>query len=92
MIDDDECEAVGGMIGRGNRIDRRKPAPVFRAVTVGSQRLTKEITNILVESASATLNKNTVSSSEAMLTICCLNLQKCPFSRECTDGLIDPTE
>jgi hypothetical protein len=29
MIDDDECGAVGGMrIGRGNRITRRKPAPV----------------------------------------------------------------
>jgi hypothetical protein len=29
MIDDDECEVVGGMrIGRGNRSTQRKPAPV----------------------------------------------------------------
>jgi hypothetical protein len=29
MIDDGDCGAVGGMrIGRGNRITRRKPAPV----------------------------------------------------------------
>jgi hypothetical protein len=28
MVDDDECGAVGGMIGRGNRITRRKPAPL----------------------------------------------------------------
>jgi hypothetical protein len=27
MMDDDECGAVGGMIGRGNRSTRRKPAP-----------------------------------------------------------------
>jgi hypothetical protein len=53
---DDECGAVGGMrIGRGNRITRRKPAPVplcppqiplgltwarTRAAAVGSRRLT----------------------------------------------------
>jgi hypothetical protein len=30
MIDDDECEAFGGMrIGRGNRSTRRKSAPVL---------------------------------------------------------------
>jgi hypothetical protein len=56
MIDDDECEAVGGMrIGRGNRSTQRKPAPAplcppqiphnltwarTRAATVGSRRLT----------------------------------------------------
>jgi hypothetical protein len=28
MMDDDECGAVGGMIGRGNRSTWRKPAPV----------------------------------------------------------------
>jgi hypothetical protein len=28
MIDDDECGAVGGIIGRGNRSTRRKPDPV----------------------------------------------------------------
>jgi hypothetical protein len=28
MTDDDECGAVGGMSGRGNRSTRRKPAPV----------------------------------------------------------------
>jgi hypothetical protein len=27
-MDNDECEAVGGMIGRGNRRTRRKPAPM----------------------------------------------------------------
>jgi hypothetical protein len=51
--DDDKGE-IGGMIGRGNRITRRKPAPVTlcplqtphaartrtRAAAVGSQRLT----------------------------------------------------
>jgi hypothetical protein len=26
--DDDECGATGGMLGRGNRSTRRKPAPV----------------------------------------------------------------
>jgi hypothetical protein len=26
---DDECGAVGGMIGRGNRSTRRKPVPVL---------------------------------------------------------------
>jgi hypothetical protein len=26
--DDDECGAIGGIIGRGNRSTRRKPAPV----------------------------------------------------------------
>jgi hypothetical protein len=52
MIDDDECEAVGGMrIGRGNRSTRRKPAPVplcphdltwdrTQVAAVGSRRLT----------------------------------------------------
>jgi hypothetical protein len=56
MIDDDECETVGGMrIGKGNRSSRRKPAPVplyppqilhylmcdwTRAAGVGSRRLT----------------------------------------------------
>jgi hypothetical protein len=56
MIDDDECEAVGGMrIGRGNRSTRRKPAPAplrprqipydltwaqSQAAAVGSRRLT----------------------------------------------------
>jgi hypothetical protein len=55
MIDDEECEAVGGMrIGKGNRKSRRKPAPVplcplqiahdltwagTRAAAVGGQRL-----------------------------------------------------
>jgi hypothetical protein len=53
--DDDDYGAVGGMIGRGNRSTRRKPAPVplpppqishdltwdrTRAAAVGSQRLT----------------------------------------------------
>jgi hypothetical protein len=28
IMDNDECGAVGGMIGRGHRITRRKPAPV----------------------------------------------------------------
>jgi hypothetical protein len=28
MMDDDECKAVGGIIGRGNRSTRRRPAPV----------------------------------------------------------------
>jgi hypothetical protein len=28
MMDDDECGPVGGMIGKGNRSTRRKPAPV----------------------------------------------------------------
>jgi hypothetical protein len=28
MMDDDECGAVGGMIGRRNRSSRRKPAPM----------------------------------------------------------------
>jgi hypothetical protein len=27
-LDDDECGAAGGMIGRGNRSARRKPDPV----------------------------------------------------------------
>jgi hypothetical protein len=27
-LDDDECGAVGGMVGKGNRSTRRKPAPV----------------------------------------------------------------
>jgi hypothetical protein len=56
MIDDDECEAVGGMrIGRENRSTLRKPAPVplcptqirhdltwarNRAAALGSRRLT----------------------------------------------------
>jgi hypothetical protein len=53
--DDDECGAVGGMIGKGNRSTRRKPAPVqlhppqmphgltragARAASVRSRRLT----------------------------------------------------
>jgi hypothetical protein len=38
MIDDDECGAVAGMrIGMGNRITRRKPAPVH---TLSSTNLT----------------------------------------------------
>jgi hypothetical protein len=41
---DDECGAVSGIIGRGNRSTRRKPAPVplyFTQVTeVVSRRLT----------------------------------------------------
>jgi hypothetical protein len=56
MIDEGDCEAIGGMrIGRGNRSTRRKPAPAplcppqiphdqtrarTRAAVVGSQRLT----------------------------------------------------
>jgi hypothetical protein len=28
MSDDDECEAVGGMIGKGTRNNQRKPASV----------------------------------------------------------------
>jgi hypothetical protein len=56
MIDDGDCEAIGGMqFGRGNRSTRRKPTPVplcppqiqhdliqaqTRAAGVGSQRLT----------------------------------------------------
>jgi hypothetical protein len=28
MMNDDECRAVGGIIGRGNRSTRRKPTPV----------------------------------------------------------------
>jgi hypothetical protein len=55
MMDDDECGAVGGMSGEGNRNARRKPAPVAlctpqiphaltrartRVTAVGSQRLT----------------------------------------------------
>jgi hypothetical protein len=55
MIDDDECGAVGGMIGRGNRSTQRKHATVPRcppqipldlilartgASAVGSPRLT----------------------------------------------------
>jgi hypothetical protein len=28
MMDDDECEAVGGMLGMGNQSTRRRPAPV----------------------------------------------------------------
>jgi hypothetical protein len=28
MMNDDECGAVGGMIGKRNRISQRKPAPV----------------------------------------------------------------
>jgi hypothetical protein len=51
MIDDGDCEAIGGMeIGRGNRSTRRKPAPApqiphdqtrarTRDAAVGSQRL-----------------------------------------------------
>jgi hypothetical protein len=54
MMDDDECEAIGGMLGRGNCSTLRKPAPVLlcpphiphgliqaetRAATVESQRL-----------------------------------------------------
>jgi hypothetical protein len=53
-MDDDECGAAGGMIGKGNRSTRRKPAPFplgppqiphdltwarNRAAAVGSQRL-----------------------------------------------------
>jgi hypothetical protein len=52
--DDDECGAIGEMIGRGNRSNRRKPAPVplcppqiphnltgarTRAAVVGSRRI-----------------------------------------------------
>jgi hypothetical protein len=54
---DYDNEEIGGMIGRGNRSTRRKPAPVppcppqtphaartrTRAVAVGSQRLTAEL-------------------------------------------------
>jgi hypothetical protein len=55
MIYDDECGAVSGMIGRGNRNTRRKPSPVSlcrpqiprdltwaltQTAAVGSQRLT----------------------------------------------------
>jgi hypothetical protein len=55
MMDDDDCGAAGGMIGRWNRCTQRKPAPGplyppqiprgltwarTRASTVGSQRLT----------------------------------------------------
>jgi hypothetical protein len=51
MMGDDECRAVGGILGRGNRSTRRKPAPVplcppqipndlTRALEVGSRRLT----------------------------------------------------
>jgi hypothetical protein len=55
MMDDDECGAVGGMISKGNRSTRRKPAagPLYlpqipheltlartRTVAVGSRRLT----------------------------------------------------
>jgi hypothetical protein len=56
MIDDGDCGAVAGMkIGKGNRSNRRKPAPVplcppqiphdlsrarIRDATLGSQRLT----------------------------------------------------
>jgi hypothetical protein len=29
MIDDDECGAVGGMIGRGNSRSLRKPSPMW---------------------------------------------------------------
>jgi hypothetical protein len=54
-MDDDECGAIGGIAGRGNRSTRRKPAPVSlcssqipldltrartRAATAGSQLLT----------------------------------------------------
>jgi hypothetical protein len=62
MIDDDDCGAVGGMIiGRGNRITRRKsvPAPVCppqiphdlkwagtRAAGVGSRKLTACVFNL----------------------------------------------
>jgi hypothetical protein len=28
MMDDDECGAVGGMFGKGNRNTRRNPAPL----------------------------------------------------------------
>jgi hypothetical protein len=28
MMDDDECGAIGGMSGKGNRTTRRKPAPL----------------------------------------------------------------
>jgi hypothetical protein len=55
MIDGDECGAVGGVLGKGNRSTRRKPAPVplcqpqipldltrarTRAAALGSLRLT----------------------------------------------------
>jgi hypothetical protein len=55
MIDDDECRAIGGMLGRGNQSTRRKPAPVplclpqiphdltrarTRAAAMGTRRLT----------------------------------------------------
>jgi hypothetical protein len=33
MMEDDECEAVGGMLGRGNRSSRRKLAPVMLCPT-----------------------------------------------------------
>jgi hypothetical protein len=54
-MDDDECGAIGGMTGRGNRSPQRKLAPVTlcllqiphdlsrarsQATEVGSQRLT----------------------------------------------------
>jgi hypothetical protein len=56
---DYDNEEIGGMIGRGNRSTRRKPAPVplcppqiphaartrTRAAAVGSQRLTAELRN-----------------------------------------------
>jgi hypothetical protein len=29
MVDDDECGAIGGMIGRGNQSARRIPAPLL---------------------------------------------------------------
>jgi hypothetical protein len=59
MTMDDERGAVGGMIGRGNRSTRRKPAPVpfcspqiphelkrdrTRVTAVGSQRLSYDTT------------------------------------------------
>jgi hypothetical protein len=54
-IDNDECKAIGGILDRGNRSDRRKPAPVplcpprishdptrarTTTATVGNRRLT----------------------------------------------------
>jgi hypothetical protein len=43
MMDDDECGAIGGMIGRGNRrpqIPHDMTWARTRAVTMGSRRLT----------------------------------------------------
>jgi hypothetical protein len=59
MMDHNECEAIGGMLGKGHRSTRRKPAPVpirppqishdlnlarTRAAEVGSRRLTARVT------------------------------------------------